>query len=655
MAEPLADQQIQQVTNIVRDKLGAVSTWASQARQAALQAIVGIGTFETPVVTTTLPDAPTLMTPEDPAAGSPPDATVTVNPIAVEYAETDQVEFNEPDTLPDPVYGTAQKLRARPSYTPPTPPTNYVTVDVPTIPGRPDLYDPSAPTLTGPAPVTLIEIKVPTFDFPTIEPFSLDIPQYDAPVAPPPPGLQLAEYDPAALQARVKSLLTGYTPDMELLRTTLADIMVAEADREATKAINTAFDAAAAQNWALPPGMLVEAVDTIHTENGRKIRAGMSKINNDLAKTALENYRVGVAEALALEKHLIDLHLEHARQLLETERFRVKSQVELFNATVALFNAQQGARAQHMAAYKAELQTTLAMAGAYPTMVEGALAEIAENDQRVQMYGADAKLVAGQTEVYKNTAQKITAEIETYRAEIGGIKTQSDTILANIESYRSAVAAYAAGVEATALNIQAFATETQSKTSEVSVLETNAKAYAAYIQESAKRAQVYRAFAAAQGDVLRANLQTFQTAAETNQSFVRAHAAKVAAEAEIAQARSSAYSTGVRATTSYNHALVQNNSAQQQYALTAAENAARAAALAATAQAETDRVNAGAIAAKAQAVAGLAQGSMSALHVSAAAEGSGSISSSASFQSGVDSTWGGNTTYAESKIERLSA
>jgi hypothetical protein len=100
---------------------------------------------------------------------------------------------------------------------------------------------------------------------------------------------------------------------------------------------------------------------------------------------------------------------------------------------------------------------------------------------------------------------------------------------------------------------------------------------------------------------------------------------------------------------------VDNAAAAQQYAMVAAENVTRAQSLAAIAQAETDRINAGALAAQTQALAGLAQGSMSAMHVSAGAEGSGTMSASAGWEAGTSFQWGGSNTYAERHEESLTA
>jgi hypothetical protein len=519
------------------------------------------------------------------------------------------------------------------------------------------LFDPDEPSIDNAPVPALLYVDVPEFTFPVLAPFDQPIPTYTPvkPIAPVAPVLTYPLPVDDAVKDRILALISGVTPGTEETREAMIDKLVEAADLEAHKAVLTAFDTAAARNFSDVYGVLVDGVNDIRYAAAQKIRDGMSEVNNRLAKEALANYQAGMELALVLEKAYISLYLEYARQVLESEKINVQIAIELFNASVALFNAQQRARQIHADAHRAHVQGIIAGMGAYPIAIDGAVAETAENEQRIQMYAADGQLVKARTTVYTASTKKELAPIETYKAEVGGIKAQADIVVANVESYRAAVGAYAQGVSGTTEVVNAFAAETAAKTSQANVYSSNAKAYASYVQEGAKRANTWKVFANTQGDVLRANVQTYQQAAETNQSFVRAQAAAIGAEAEIASSRASAYSSGLRAVSAYNRTTVDNAAAAQQYALVAAENAARAQSLLAIAQAETDRINAGAFSAQAQALAGLAQGAMSALHVSAGAEGTGSVAASAQWEEGADQLWGGNNAWNESKTEQLSA
>jgi hypothetical protein len=60
------------------------------------------------------------------------------------------------------------------------------------------------------------------------------------------------------------------------------------------------------------------------------------------------------------------------------------------------------------------------------------------------------------------------------------------------------------------------------------------------------------------------------------------------------------------------------------------------------------------MAAQTQALAALAQGSMSALHVSAGAEGAGTVGANADWKSGASYQWGGRNSYEEHHDQKLS-
>lgn len=652
----LADEQIDTVTSTVNSRLSTVRGWAASAQSAAEEAINAVGTFDVPNIDLVSPPVPNLTEPVEPKLTSIPNPGVSNSPTAVGFSETGQVSFTAPPELPQPEYGTPVQPGALPVVDIPSPPIEYPQAPIPALPAEPTLAQPLVPTLDEPVKPALLGIAIPDFNFPTIPSFNGVVPEYRLPDVSINPQVQLATYDPAALKERIKALSMDTMPaQYEEICRVMTDELVNSVDLETAKVVEAAFTKWAALNFSIAPGMLIDEVNEIRAASGRKIRDGKQKLNQEFFKVTFENFKAAVSQGMALEKHLIDLHLEHARQSVEVEKIRVKAAVALFDAAVSMHNAQQNARGAHAAAYKAELSAKLNLLSANKIAVDAAVAEIAENDAKMQMFGADVKLQQSRADVFKTEVQALTADIELYKSTLGGIKAQSEVAAANIGAYREAVKAYASGVDATSAELTAYVSQVQAAGSSANVYESNARAYASYVQEASRRAGAYTAYTSAQTDVLRANLQTYSNAAAANEGFVRAQAARFSAQAEIASAQASAYSTSLRAYTSYNKATAQYNAAVQQYSLAAAENAARAQALSATAQAETDKINAGALAAKAQALAGLAQGAMSAMYVSASAQGSGNTNSGATFSYGVNSTWGGATTKSESARQVLSA
>src|SRR4249920_464042 len=103
----LAEDQVDYVTQIVKDKLAAVFKWAESARAAAQSAINAIGAFPVPMITMNAPDAPGLAGAESPGAGDAPNTKVGVSPKSVSYIETGQIYWAQPSALPDLKYGVA--------------------------------------------------------------------------------------------------------------------------------------------------------------------------------------------------------------------------------------------------------------------------------------------------------------------------------------------------------------------------------------------------------------------------------------------------------------------------------------------------------------------------------------------------------------------
>lgn len=671
-SDTLAKAQIDKVTTLVLSKLGLIQDWAFKSQQIAEGAIDDIGLLEVTPVSITFPNQPALANPNNPATNEIPTGTVGGDPTSVAFTPTGQLKFTAPNPIPQAEYGTPVAPGARPSPNLPLPPVAYPQVALTTPPTAPNLQLPEAPVFKAPDAPDLLSITIPELEFPTLAPFDEEAPEFDKrdveEIIERIDGIiQLGrsriqgiegEYagNDAAVRGRLDTYNGGdYAKNRVYHRTRLFDDAAAPIDIERAAAVKKLTNEWAARNFSIVPGMLVGAVNDVEIEAGRKLRLVGAKINSELAKQALEDYQTFAELYFEIERNLIDLYSLRLEREVENEKLRVRAQIELFNAALAVFNGQQKIREIIADAYKAELAAALELTSAQKTLIDGAIAETAENEARMSMYNTEVQMLRVQADAYKAQVQASVVPIELYKATLGGLKAEADTQITNIEAYREALRAYAAAVGAVSEEIKAYSAEVQASTTSSEVNEANVRAYTTHIQESIKNSNAYRTFASAQTEVLNANLQAFSDAAQVNESFVRAQAAKITAQNQLAQQRASAYLDYIQSYSTYNKALSQLNAARMTYSLTASENAARAEALANQAQAESDKIEAGALAAKAQALSALAQGAMSAMHVSASASGSGSTSSSAGISAGLTSNWGGSTSKNESKTESLSA
>lgn len=650
-----ASSQIDKVSNTINNKLSTIQNWASTAQQAANTVIEGLNKFTAPTVNMTFPPVLQIDEAEIPSLGSLGNGSISVNTGTAGFNSVGQITFAEPPTLPTPNYGTSIKPTNRPSAKIASAPVPDM-VASPALPAAPVLAQPVAPVFTSNVKPELLAIDIPEFSFDPIDPFTGVIPEYIPPSSNISASVKLAEYSPTELRERIDALMPReLAPEYIELCKNMTDELVGAVDKEVAKASGGAFDKWAAMNFSVTPGMLVSDINDIQANGGVKIREGQAKLNDEFFKITFENFKTAVAQGIAVEKHLMDIYVEEVRQLIEIEKLKVKSAISTFDSVVAAFNAHQGARALYATAYKVELEGNLRVIESYAPLIEGATAEIAENEVTVQMFNADAKLQNTIADVYKTSVQALSADVEAYKATLSGVKAEADIISANIAAYKDAVRAYAAGIDASSAEFGAYAAEVQAASSTLSVDEANVKAYAAFVQESAKRTGVYRAFTSGQSEVLQADISAFKAASNANEHYARAKASVAAAQTEVGSASLSAFSAQVKAHTDYNKAQAQLTAVNSQFEMITAENDIRQQMLDAQINSEIDKLNAGVKAAQAQALASLAQGSMSALHVQASAQGSGTTAFGANYNYGVNSSWGGSTDKSESKRQILNA
>lgn len=666
-----ADAQIQKVTGIVTGKLNSVMGWARQASTAAENALAAIGHMAAPQIKLTAPKGADITAPQTPGSDAPPTTVISISPSTASFNGTGSISLITPREIPAPVYGVPASLPDRPTNILPSPPVNYPTVPVNALPVEMSVAAPVAPVLSLPPSPTFETVAPPTVRMPTLAAFSGALPddsESNAQLA------ELVQRVDALIQQgesryRVKmtdylnergqlvqgyeqTITKNYEENLALHRKRLMDGVASKIDRELAVELEKVNTFWASRNFSLVPGMAVDQTNDLQIEGGRKIREQASKINQEIAKLVADDFKLDLEFYVTLEQCLIELHLQQIRQQLAQEKIRVRAQLELFNAALELYNAKATAVNVSVDAYTTNLQAKIEASGAYKTVVDGAIASVAENEARVSVYGSQVQVLKAQTDVYGNQIKAATAPLEAYKGTLVGIKANTDTVVANIEAYREAVRGYAAAVDAATSEIDAFVAQSQAASSTANVYETNARAYAAHIQEAARRNNIYKTFTSEQSEVLSANLQAFREVVSTNEGYLRAHAAKVAAEADVVSARAGAYDKQIRAYSSYNKASADFSAATMSRSMTTAENAARQTALDNQGTAEQAKIDAGSLAARASALAGLAQGAMSAMHVSASAQGSGTTNSGYTGSQSWTSNWGGTTRQSESNIRR---
>lgn len=496
-------------------------------------------------------------------------------------------------------------------------------IDLSGKPDRPALSVikiPDAPIINQPDLGNLFPITIPTFTFPELPTFDGTAPTINF-VA---PNTTLIWAEPvyastslAAVQARVSLMLGGGTGLPAAVETALFDRARGREDVLGLKARQEAFDTFASRGFTMPPGMLAAQVNAVIEDNRLKSSAINRDILTQAATWEIENLRFAVQQGIALEGTLIAMFQQMAQRTFEAARYRVESEISLFNAKVGLFNAQQNAYQTAASVYKTRLEGALAVLEVFKAEIQAQQAIGQLNEQTVKVFQAKLEATRNQVEIYK--------------ARMDGARAQSDVNRNEIDAYKADVSAYAEGIQAQKVVFDAYDSQIKGELGKTQIIEAETRAFAATVQAYDSRSNIKVKNLQMKIEAMQAATSRLSARAELERSRVTSQLGVVQARAEAYRAdigRFSAELNAQTARTEMNGRLLQarlsNNLAY--FEVQVKEYDAKMMRLL-----EQSKLQSEAQKAAGQMASQLAAGAMAALHVSAGMSGSASISSSETF------------------------
>lgn len=519
-----------------------------------------------------------------------------------------QLDVGDMDALPDAPTMPALDLPAPPSM-------NAVPVPVrPTIDTNVDL--PAAPSIVMPDMEALEQISIPDFVFPVLPDFD-GVPPDASGITVPNVFINWAEpvYESELLpelQARVRTMMaggTGLPPPVE------AALFARARERDSTetaRAVQEAVDTWAARDFSMPPGMLVKQASVVR-ESGRLKAAELNRdVMVQAATWEIENIRFAVQQGLALEQLTANIFENATKRLFEVARFQAEAQISVFNAQIGLFNAQNSAFQTLAQVYRTRLDGALAKLTAYKTAIDGQVALGQINQQRV--------------EVFKAKLSGVQASVELFTALMRGAQTRADVIKNQFDAYRADVQAYAEQIGAEKVKFDAYESQVKGEVAKAGMLDAQARAFASTIQGLAAKADIkvkgsqlkleaarvhiqkYLADVDGFKAKLDASLKEVQFGTQSFQATVEAWKAKAMANVSVSEMQSRFADMNARTNIAFSEMQMSQYTANIQKAAQQAQIALEAAK------------------AMGQYAAQLAAGAMSAMHVSASVQGSGSQS-----------------------------
>jgi hypothetical protein len=570
----------------------------------------------------------------EPGIPQPPNLDVTVpSPTSPQIA--DYTRFGNPKDFNAPSFDdlwdgldvgdlSAEIPAFEPRSSLPSFPSAPSPIDATGLPVRPttgSIDVPVAPDVVMPTMDALADITLPDFTFPTLPTFDDSTPTFYG-VAPntnvvwsEPTYSSTVESD---LLTRVRAMLAGGTGLPANVQQALFDQARSREAQTALEAEQGAFDSFAGKGFAMPPGMLVEAVRRAQEKSRLEQNALERELLAKAAQWEIENLRQAVTQGMAYETLLRNYFNNTATRSFELAKFRVESDIKLYDAEVAIFNARNQQLATLAQVFKIRVDSVL---DAFKTQL-GALVEEAKlkgtlNEQAVRV------LVA--------RLDGVKQVVEIYKAKMQGAQTQAEVAKTVISGFAEDVRAYSAKVSAEKERWSAYSEQVRAAAEMGRSLEYEARAYEATVRGAEAKANIKKSYVDARIGALRESVAKFT-------SLVDAERSTVAASVQAMQANAAGFSAD---TQRYTAEIQGVNESVRTQLLTQQEHTKNQLALYEAALKEYDaklmrmieeaKITMAGLDAAARTSSTLAAGAMSAIHVQASMGAQGTASSQNSF------------------------
>lgn len=398
----------------------------------------------------------TFTRPQAPARPTVPDIAVTL-PAAPALGAIAVPEL--PAAPAEPAFALAYAKPAAPNVPLPTrpdlPEAELVAIEVPDAPALPDIEDPTLYDVTLPA---LPDLTLPEFE--GVRPtFDLTPPQRTF-------NWQATAYDSSLLDT-VKSRLADMTVnglglppavEQQIFERTRGreDMLTLQAQQEGEAAL-------AARGIRIPLGPLAKMLRRTSTESRQRTSAANRELGIEVSRQQLETVRTAIAQAVALEVALIGANTANNELALRGAQAEQQVAIDLFNAAVALHNAD-------VEAFKAD-------ASVFESLIRAKSLEVDQYKARV-----DAAKVTGDLNetLVRGLAERLRARsvlVDLYRANIEGAKAKGEYNTQLLQQRRLRLETFGTDVDAWGKQWSAYGTQVEAELGNLRGQEVMANVY----------------------------------------------------------------------------------------------------------------------------------------------------------------------------------
>lgn len=394
-------------------------------------------------------------------------------------------------------------------------------------PERPDVDDaviPDAPVLALPPLPDLSDVVVPDFAGLTLPVFDATAPEFEGTALTGILQWEEPTYYPEILDevlVVIRRMWAGGLGIPEAVEQAMVDRAAEREDvlvRQNIDAVDSEFSS---RGFTMPTGMQAARTDAIRQELTLKKLSLNREMTVEFAKIQVENVRFACEQAIAAENVLVNIFLNMANRVFEAAKLRLMSQIDIYNAQVAVFNAKMNSYQIQASVYDTLVRAELANIEVFKAEVEAELAKGKLNEQKVATYTA--------------RIQALNSTVEIYKAEMQGASLQTDISRARIEAYKADVQAYAERIQADKVRFDAYDSQVKGEATKAGIIDSEARAYAALVQGKSAAADV--------------NIKRAEAVIQKNRDLMQAYVADLDAEKTRIQSQVAVIQAGAQAYT----------------------------------------------------------------------------------------------------------
>ena len=341
----------------------------------------------------------------------------------------------------------------------------------PFIPDNPVLADhpmPDSITVTLPDVPTLRSINlpiVPTISLPT---FGGNNPHNEVPMVTA-PNFIWSESDYQARLPQLTSKIIQYLGfDFDAAETAIWERGQERIDRNANIAVLDLTNDFASRGLALPSGTMLAAVSEIRAkaaetkaDNARDAMIKAAELNTQKLVTTLQT-------GLQYESQFMTYQTASMQRQFEGARVMVDVFMKVTDAQIQLFNSKVQAYATDAQVYRDLIQAELAKLESYKAQLEG-----------LKLIG---ELNMQDVEIYKSRLQAVMTGIEVYKAQISAVVASIEVDKQKVETFTSQVGAFRAQVDANTAQYNAWAEQMRGEGIKAQVYDTGVRALGSRVE-----------------------------------------------------------------------------------------------------------------------------------------------------------------------------